>query len=105
MGQCCLRQAIGCARNLLEALCRDSSEEEARKADRIRSGPTKRRRPTPLHATHELEGDCARGGTPRRYQDAISRARPAEPGPPASWGRGAKTPSAGRILTSPCPAF
>ena len=32
MGQCCLRQAIGCARNLLEALCRDSSEEEARKA-------------------------------------------------------------------------
>ena len=24
MGQCCLRQAIGCARNLLEALCRDS---------------------------------------------------------------------------------
>ena len=56
MGQCCLRQAIGCAHNLLEALCRDSSEEEARKADRIRSGPTKRRRPTPLHATHELEG-------------------------------------------------
>src|SRR3954447_6098978 len=43
MGQCCLRQAIGCARNLLEALCRDSSEEEAREADRIRSGPTKRR--------------------------------------------------------------
>src|SRR5712672_3018024 len=39
----CLRQAIGCARNLLEALCRDSSEEEAREADRIRSGPTKRR--------------------------------------------------------------
>ena len=32
MGQCCLRQAIGCARNLLEALCRDSSEEEVRKA-------------------------------------------------------------------------
>src|SRR4051794_34499027 len=43
MGQCCLRQAIGCARNLLEALCRDSSEEEAREADRIGSGPTKRR--------------------------------------------------------------
>ena len=27
MGLCCLRQAIGCARNLLEALGRDSSEE------------------------------------------------------------------------------
>ena len=31
MGQCCLRQAIGCARNPLEALCRDAFEEEARK--------------------------------------------------------------------------
>ena len=30
-----------------------------------------------LHATHELEGDCARCGTARRYQGAISRARPA----------------------------
>src|SRR4051812_41236484 len=37
MGPCCLRQAIGCARNLLEALRRNSSEEEAREADLIRA--------------------------------------------------------------------
>ena len=42
-------------------------------------GPTSEpeRKPTSLHATHELEGDCARCGTAGRYQDAISRARPA----------------------------
>jgi len=43
-------------------------------------GPCQRRKPTPLHATHELEGNCARCGTARRYQDAISRARPARAG-------------------------
>ena len=77
MGQCCLTQAIGCARNLLEALCRDSSEEEARKADRIRSGTTKRRRPTPLRATHELEGRL-RGDTKTLFHalDLLERLMP-----------------------------